>query len=148
MEKVRDIVGLYLSPPERAVVLCVDEKSQVQALDRTQPLLPMLHGQIERRTHDYKRHGTTSLFAALDVKDGTVVGKCMYRHSATEFRKFLDEVERNVHTDLDIMSSWTTTPRTRPSSFATGSPSACVGTCNSRQHQPHGSTKSNGSSRY
>ena len=102
VEKVRDIVGLYLSPPERAVVLCVDEKSQVQALDRTQPLLPMRPGQVERRTHDYKRHGTTSLFAALDVKAGTVVGKCMSRHRATEFRKFLDEVERNVPTDLDI----------------------------------------------
>ena len=76
VEKVRDIVGLYLSPPERAVVLCVDEKSQVQALDRTQPL-PMRPGQAERRTHDYKRHGTTSLFAALDVAAGTMVGKCM-----------------------------------------------------------------------
>jgi transposase len=102
VEKVRDIVGLYLSPPERAVVLCVDEKSQVQALDRTQPLLPMRPGQVERRTHDYKRNGTTSLFAALDVKAGTVVGKCMSRHRATEFRRFLDEVERNVPTDLDI----------------------------------------------
>ncbi len=75
VEKVRDIVGLYLSPPERAIVLCVDEKSQVQALDRTQPLLPMRPGQAERRTHDYKRHGTTSLFAALDVMAGTIVGK-------------------------------------------------------------------------
>lgn len=102
VEKVRDIVGLYLSPPERAVVLCVDEKSQVQALDRTQPLLPMRPGQAERRTHDYKRHGTTSLFAALDVKAGTVVGKCMRRHRASEFRKFLDEVECNVPVDLDI----------------------------------------------
>ena len=102
VEKVRDIVGLYLSPPERAVVLCVDEKSQVQALDRTQPLLPMRPGQVERRTHDYTRHGTTSLFAALDVKAGTVIGKCMRRHRAQEFRKFLDEVERNVPADLDI----------------------------------------------
>lgn len=102
VEKVRDIVGLYLSPPERAVVLCVDEKSQVQALDRTQPLLPMRPGQAERRTHDYKRHGTTSLFAALDVKAGTIVGKCMPRHRAREFRKFLDEVERNVPVDIDI----------------------------------------------
>ena len=102
VEKVRDIVGLYLSPPERAVVLCVDEKSQVQALDRSQPLLPMRPGQAERRTHDYKRNGTTSLFAALDVKAGTIVGKCMTRHRATEFRKFLDEVERNVPADLDI----------------------------------------------
>src|SRR5215475_9274822 len=80
VEKVRDIVGLYLAPPERAVVLCVDEKSQVQALDRTQPLLPMRPGQAERRTHDYTRHGTTSLFAALDVKAGTIMGKCMRRH--------------------------------------------------------------------
>ncbi|KAB2919154.1 MAG: IS630 family transposase [Hyphomicrobiaceae bacterium] len=102
VEKVRDIVGLYLSPPERAVVLCVDEKSQVQALDRTQPLLPMRPGQAERRTHDYKRHGTTSLFAALDVKAGTIVGKCMPRHRALEFRKFLDEIERNVPADLDV----------------------------------------------
>jgi transposase len=102
VEKVRDIVGLYLSPPERAVVLCVDEKSQVQALDRTQPLLPMRPGQAERRTHDYIRHGTTSLFAALDVKAGTVIGKCMRRHRAEEFRKFLDEVERNVPADLDV----------------------------------------------
>jgi transposase len=102
VEKVRDIVGLYLSPPERAVVLCVDEKSQVQALDRTQPLLPMRPGQAERRTHDYKRHGTTSLFAALDVKAGTIVGKCMPRHRASEFRKFLDEIERNVPKKLDV----------------------------------------------
>ena len=102
VEKVRDIVGLYLSPPERAVVLCVDEKSQVQALDRTQPLLPMRPGHAERHTHDYTRHGTTSLFAALDVKVGTVIGKCMRRHRAHEFRKFLDEVERNVPADLSI----------------------------------------------
>ena len=96
VEKVRDIVGLYLSPPERALVLCVDEKSQIQALDRTQPLLPLRPGQAERRTHDYKRHGTTSLFAALDVKTGSVIGKCMPRHRAQEFRRFLNEVERNV----------------------------------------------------
>jgi transposase len=102
VEKIRDIVGLYLSPPERAVVLCVDDKSQVQALDRTQPLLPMRPGQAERRTHDYTRHGTTSLFAALDVTAGTVIGKCMRRHRAQEFRRFLDEVERNVPANLDI----------------------------------------------
>jgi transposase len=102
VEKVRDIVGLYLDPPERALVLCVDEKSQIQVLDRTQPLLPMRPGQIERRTHDYERHGTTTLFAALDVKAGTIVGKCMPRHRAREFRKFLDEIERNVPTDLDM----------------------------------------------
>jgi transposase len=102
VEKVRDIVGLYLNPPERAVVLCVDEKSQIQALDRTQPLLPMRPGQAERRTHDYKRHGVTTLFAALDVKAGTIVGKCMPRHRAKEFRKFLDEIERNVPASLNI----------------------------------------------
>ena len=102
VEKIRDIIGLYLDPPKRALVLSVDEKSQIQALDRTQPLLPMRPGQAERRTHDYKRHGTTSLFAALDVKAGTVIGKCMPRHRAQEFRKFLDCVERNVPAGLDI----------------------------------------------
>ncbi len=101
-EKVRDIVGLYLSPPDRALVLCVDEKSQVQALDRTQPLLPLRPGQAERRTHDYTRHGTTSLFAALDVKAGTVIGRCFPRHRAAEFRRFLDEVDAQVPPDLDI----------------------------------------------
>lgn len=102
VEKVRDIVGLYLDPPERALVLCVDEKTQIQALDRTQPLLPMRPGQVERRTHDDERHRTTSLFAALDVKAGTVIGTCMPRHRAAEFRKFLDEIERQVPPDLDI----------------------------------------------
>ena len=82
VDKVRDIVGLYMSPPDRALVLCVDEKSQIQALDRTQPVLPMLPGIPERRTHDYKRHGTTSLFAALDVATGSVIGKCYRRHRA------------------------------------------------------------------
>src|SRR6201981_3297959 len=102
VEKVRDIVGLYLNPPDHALVLCVDEKSQIQALDRTQPLLPMRPGQAERRTHDYKRHGTTSLFAALDVKAGTIIGKCMPRHRAQEFRRFLDTVEKHVPADFDI----------------------------------------------
>jgi transposase len=99
---VRDIVGLYLNPPDHALVLCVDEKSQIQALDRTQPLLPMRPGQAERHTHDYRRHGTTSLFAALDVKAGTIIGKCMARHRAQEFRRFLDTVEQHVPADLDI----------------------------------------------
>jgi transposase len=102
VEKVRDIIGLYLDPPDRALVLCVDEKSQIQALDRTQPLLPMRPGQAERRTHDDKRHGTTSLFAALDVKGGTIISRCMPRHRAAEFRRFLDTVESNVPNDLDI----------------------------------------------
>ena len=102
IEKVRDIVGLYLNPPERAVVLCVDEKTQVQALDRTAPLLPMRPGQIERRTHDYVRHGTTSLFAALDTKTGEVLGRCHRRHRSVEFRKFLDRIDRAVPRELDI----------------------------------------------
>lgn len=102
VEKIRDIVGLYLAPPERALVLCVDEKSQIQALDRTQPLLPMRPGQAERRTHDYTRHGTLSLFAALDTATGKVIGRCFARHRAAEFLKFLREIERNVPADLDI----------------------------------------------
>jgi transposase len=102
IEKVRDIVGLYLTPPDRALVLCVDEKSQIQALDRTQPLLPMRPVQVERRTHDYARHGTTSLFAALNVKTGKVIGECHRRHRALEFRKFLDRVEVAVPVDLDV----------------------------------------------
>ena len=100
--KVRDVVGLYVAPPEHAVVLCVDEKSQIQALDRSQPMLPMRPGQVARRSHDYKRHGTTSLFAALDIATGHVIGKCYGRHRATEFRKFLDEIEANVPRDLDV----------------------------------------------
>lgn len=102
IEKVRDIVGLYLNPPQRALVLCVDEKSQIQALDRTAPLLPMRPGQIERRTHDYRRHGTTSLFAALDVKTGEVIGACHRRHRSTEFRRFLGRVDAAVPPDLDV----------------------------------------------
>ncbi|NWG52980.1 MAG: IS630 family transposase [Hydrogenophilaceae bacterium] len=100
--KVRDVVGLYMAPPERAIVLCVDEKSQIQALDRSQPMLPMRPGQAARRPHDYKRHGTTSLFAALDIATGAVIGKCYGRHRAREFRKFLDEIEANVPDDLDV----------------------------------------------
>ena len=102
VEKVRDVVGLYIAPPAHAVVLCVDEKSQIQALDRSQPLLPMRPGQIERRTHDYTRHGTTSLFAALDIATGRVIGKCYPRHRAAEFRRFLDEIEKAVPDDLDV----------------------------------------------
>jgi transposase len=100
--KVRDVVGLYVAPPERAIVLCVDEKSQIQALDRSQPMLPMRPGQAARRSHDYKRHGITSLFAALDIATGRVIGKCFPRHRAAEFRKFLDEIEANVPGNLDI----------------------------------------------
>jgi transposase len=102
IEKVRDIVGLYLDPPDRALVLCVDEKSQIQALDRTAPLLPMRPGQIERRTHDYARHGTTSLFAALDTKSGNLIGQTKSRHRSMEFRSFLDTIEENLPPELDI----------------------------------------------
>lgn len=102
IEKVRDIVGLYLDPPDRALVLCVDEKSQIQALDRTAPLLPMRPGQIERRTHDYARHGTTSLFAALDTKSGELIGQMQRRHRSVEFRTFLDTIEKNVPPNLDV----------------------------------------------
>jgi transposase len=96
VDKVRDIVGLYMSPPDNAIVLCVDEKSQVQALDRTQPLLPMEPGRPERHTHDYARHGTTSLFAALNVATGHVIGTCHQRHRQQEFVKFLDHIDQSI----------------------------------------------------
>lgn len=102
VDKVRDIVGLYLSPPDRALVLCVDEKSQIQALDREQPVLPLMPGIPERRTHNYVRHGTTSLFAALDVASGFVIGKCYKRHRSSEFLSFLKEIDGRVPDDLDI----------------------------------------------
>lgn len=96
VDKVQDIVGLYLSPPDRAIVLCVDEKSQIQALDREQPVLPMAPGMAERRTHTYIRNGTTSLFAALDIATGAVIGKCYKRHRATEFLDFLKQIDRQM----------------------------------------------------
>ena len=102
VDKVRDIVGLYLDAPRRAMVLCVDEKSQIQALDRTQPMLPLAPGMPERRTHDYVRHGTTTLFAALDVATGRVIGETHRRHRSSEFLKFLRTIEANVPAELDI----------------------------------------------
>jgi len=102
VDKVRDVVGLYLDPPERALVLCVDEKSQIQALDRSQPVLPMQPGMPERRTHDYLRAGVTSLFAALDVATGTVIGSIHRRHRAQEFLRFLRTIDANVPADLDV----------------------------------------------
>jgi len=102
VEKVRDVVGLYLDPPERAVVLCVDEKSQIQALNRFQPILPMMPGTPERRSHDYVRHGTTSLFAALDMASGKVIGSLMKRHRATEFKKFLVQIDQEVPSELEV----------------------------------------------
>ena len=102
IDKVRDVVGLYLNPPERAVVLCVDEKSQIQALDRTAPILPMLPGTPERATHDYKRAGTSSLYAALDLTSGKVIGALHSRHRAIEFKRFLRTLDREVPADLDV----------------------------------------------
>jgi transposase len=102
IDKVRDVVGLYLDPPERAVVLCVDEKSQIQALDRTAPILPMLPGTPERATHDYKRSGTSSLYAALDLASGTVIGSLHARHRAIEFKKFLATIDAAVPGHLDV----------------------------------------------
>src|SRR5215208_6589477 len=102
IEKVRDVVGLYLDPPERALVLCVDEKSQVQALDRSQPVLPMMPGTPERRTHDYLRHGITTLFAAFNIADGTVISQLHRRHRAVEFKKFLVTIDKAVPAELDV----------------------------------------------
>lgn len=102
IDKVRDIVGLYLDPPEKALVLCVDEKSQIQALDRSAPVLPMMPGMSERRTHDYVRHGITTLFAALDVATGEVIGSIHRRHRAAEFKKFLAKLDKAVPADVDV----------------------------------------------
>jgi len=102
VEKVRDVVGLYLDPPERALVLCVDEKSQIQALDRSQPILPMLPSIPERATHDYRHAGTTSLFAALDTTSGKVIGSLHARHRAVEFKKFLKTIDEEVPAELDV----------------------------------------------
>src|SRR4029453_11944213 len=102
IEKVRDIAGLYMNPPEHALVFCVDEKSQIQALDRTQPLLPLRPGQVERGTHDYKRHGTTSLFAALELKTSRVIGQLHRRHRSREFRQFLDAIEAQAPAELEV----------------------------------------------
>jgi transposase len=102
IDKVRDIVGLYLAPPDRALILCVDEKGQIQALDRTAPILPMTLGTPKRRTHDCRRHGTTSLFAALDVATGRVIGECHRRHRSQEFLQFLETIDGAVAADLDV----------------------------------------------
>ena len=102
LEQVWDAVGLYLDPPERALVLCVDEKSQIQAPDHSQPLLPMRPGQVERRAHDYLRHGTTTLFAAVDIATGTIIGQCFPRHRSREFLKFLRVIESHVPDDLEV----------------------------------------------
>jgi transposase len=102
VDKVRDVVGLYVDPPEKALVLCVDEKTQIQALDRSAPVLPMMPGMPERRTHDYLRHGITTLFAALDVATGQVIGSIHRRHRAAEFRTFLAKLDKQVPAELDV----------------------------------------------
>jgi transposase len=102
VDKMRDIVGLYLDPPHSALVSCVDEKSQIQALSRSHPVLPMCSGQLERRTHDYKRHGVTSLFAALDIATGNLLGKCRHRHRSLQFLDFLRQIDAAAPVDLDI----------------------------------------------
>ena len=102
IDKVRDVVGLYLNPPDAAVVLCVDEKSQIQALDRTAPILPLIPGTPQRRTHDYRRYGTTNLYAALDVASGNVIADMTPRHRAEEFRRFLNLIDRSVPEGLDV----------------------------------------------
>jgi transposase len=102
VEKVRDIVGLYMNPPDRAVVLCVDEKSQVQALNRTQPILPLAPGVPARQSHDYERHGVTSLFAAMDVATGVTISNCYRRHRHQEFLKFLNDIDANLPTGFDV----------------------------------------------
>jgi hypothetical protein len=124
VEKVIDVAGLYHNPPERAVVLCIDEKSQIQALDRSQPMLPMMPGMPERRTHDYLRHGITSLFAAFNIADGTVISQLHRRHRAIEFKKFLarhrqGRARRTGRAPGATTTSPTTPPRSRPGSPAT-----------------------------
>jgi hypothetical protein len=128
------------------LVLCVDEKSQIQALDRTQPVLPMRPGQAERRSHDYTRHGTLSLFAALDIATGKVIGKCFSRHRGSEFVRFLREIEANVPLDLDTHLVMDNTPRTKRRRSNGGSPDTRAGMSTSRPPQRPGSTRSSDSS--
>ena len=142
VEKVRDIVGLYMDPPLRAMVLCVDEKSQIQALDRTQPLLPLAPGIPERRTHDYERHGTTTLFAALDIATGLVIGEMHRRHRSSEFLQFLRTVEASCRQCWTFIWSWTTTARTRRRRSNPGWPAIHAFMCTSRRLRHHGSIRS------
>jgi transposase len=142
VEKVRDIVGLYLAPPERALVLCVDEKTGVQALDRTQPLLPLRPGQAERRTHDYVRNGTTSLFAALEVAAGRVIGKSSHATARSSSASFSTRSRPTCRPISTCISCWTTRRPTRRSSSATGWPSGPAITSTSPRPRRPGSTRS------
>lgn len=138
VDKVRDIVGLYLNPPTKAMVLCVDEKSQIQALDRTQPLLPLAPGIAERRTHDYVRHGTTTLFAALDLATGKVIGE-LHRAARNSWRSFAPSMPTFLRSSTCIWS-WTTTARIKPRRFEAGSLAIRASRCTSRPRRPPGST--------
>ena len=132
IDKVRDIVGLYLNPPEAAVVLCVDEKSQIQALDRSAPVLPLMPGVPERHTHDYVRNGTTNLYAALDVASGKVIADMTPRHRAEEFRRFLNLIETPYRRTSTSTSCWTTPRHTRPRRSSAGSCATPASRCTSR----------------
>ena len=148
MEKVVDVVGLYHNPPERAVVLCVDEKSGIQALDRSQPVLPMMPGTPERRSHDYVRHGTTDLFAAFNIADGTVISQLRRHHRAAGFKKFLARIDKAVPGGLDepTPGPGTTWPPTRPRSPRPGWPATPDSACTSRPPARPGSTRWNAGS--
>ena len=146
VDKLRDIVGLYVDPPAHAIVLSVDEKSQIQALDRTQPGLPMKKGRLGTMTHDYKRHGTTTLFAALNVLDGTVIGQNMQRHRHQEFIRFLNAIEPRCRPARPSTSSSTTTPPTSTPRSAPGSTATRAGPSTSRRPRARGSTPSRASS--
>ena len=138
VEKLEDIVGLYMSPPEHAIVLCCDEKSQVQALDRTQPGLPMKKGRAATMTHDYKRNGTTTLFAALSVLDGQVIAQCQQRHRHTEWLRFLRQIDRETPKDKTLHLIAETMPRTSIPPCSNGWPSILVSTCTSRRPRRRG----------
>ena len=146
IDKVRDIVGLYLNPPAKAVVLCVDEKSQIQALDRTQPILPLAPGVAERRTHDYMRHGTTTLFAALDIATGKVIGELHRRHRATEFLQFLRTIDANVPEALDVHLVMDNYGTHKTPSVKAGLRGIRAFMCTSRRPRPRGSTWSSAGS--
>ncbi len=146
IEKVRDIVGLYLNPPDRALVLCVDEKSQIQALDRTQPILPLMPGVPERRTHDYSRHGTTTLFAALNIATGKVIGELHRRHRCRSSCSSCARLRKRCRRHSTCIWSWTTTGLTRLLLSNAGSRAILASTCTSRRPRLRGSIKSSAGS--
>ena len=138
VEKLENIGGLYMSPPEHALVLCCDEKSQVQALDRTQPGLPLKKGRAATLTHDYKRHGTTTLFAAMSTLDGSVISRCAQRHRHTEWLEFLRQINRETPKDKDSISSATTTPPISIPTFRRGWTSIRASMSTSHPPRPRG----------